>query len=144
MRCMRVRGRLSAYLDREVSLEVRLKMERHLGSCENCRQFLEGMGQLSVLLEGYPVPEPPEALTSRVLERARTKMDVRRVIEGRSSKPLGWWQALPVSSRLGSTVTDEHVSSDPLVLYRVLGENDTPQGNILRAVKAVSFVDLMF
>ncbi|MFC2173559.1 hypothetical protein ACFLU6_13140 [Acidobacteriota bacterium] len=50
----------------------------------------------------------------------------------------------PITSSLGSTETDAIVTSDPLILYRVLGPGDVSCGNILRAVKTALGVELTF
>jgi hypothetical protein len=50
----------------------------------------------------------------------------------------------PVVVSPGGSETDDISSTEPLVLYRMLGPGDTHQGNILRARKAAGAVELNF
>jgi predicted anti-sigma-YlaC factor YlaD len=59
------------YLERTVSLRVRLDMRWHLFLCEACRHYYDQMRR-TVLLLGSGLPEPPEANTEeRVLAATR-------------------------------------------------------------------------
>ncbi|GAB6165900.1 hypothetical protein JCM19992_19000 [Thermostilla marina] len=58
MECNRIRERLSAYHDREISESDRRDVEAHLASCVMCRETLAGIESLSRLVAESPVPLP--------------------------------------------------------------------------------------
>jgi len=61
----------SEYLDGELSSRARLRLERHLGECEQCRRLLAG---LRAVLSGLhhlagPPPGDPQAIAAAVRRR---------------------------------------------------------------------------
>jgi anti-sigma factor RsiW len=53
--------RLSAYLDNEVDEDERAALERHLPTCEECRDTLEELRQTRALLRALPAPVSPRS-----------------------------------------------------------------------------------
>ncbi|MDQ5824093.1 MAG: zf-HC2 domain-containing protein [Chloroflexota bacterium] len=73
MNCGEIRPLISAYLDGEVTPEERKSVERHLATCEGCRQVLSEYRAIGSDLRAMPVPMPPVGL----------RRDVWRAIEAR-------------------------------------------------------------
>ena len=76
IRCIEVLGRLSDYLDGEVSKEVRARMEAHLRGCDRCERF---GGQMSHVVKSLRVrlqePAPvDEGIARRLRDRLRSEL----------------------------------------------------------------------
>lgn len=72
MGCRRIQRLLKSYSDGEIDSVRKAQVERHLAGCGRCRQALEEMDAVGLLLEVYEGIEPPEhSLASQVLARAR-------------------------------------------------------------------------
>ncbi|MCC6743053.1 MAG: zf-HC2 domain-containing protein [Acidobacteria bacterium] len=67
MQCTEVQSRLSEYLDFEVETPLRLAICEHLESCEVCRERLESMRGLSLMLRNVAAPVPPADLAHSTL-----------------------------------------------------------------------------
>jgi hypothetical protein len=61
--------RLSPYLDDELAVEERARVDRHLASCAGCREHLEALRRLSEAMAREPVPAPPDGFEGTVLRR---------------------------------------------------------------------------
>jgi hypothetical protein len=61
---------LSSYLDDELTVGRRQRVERHLRQCEECRQQLEGLHAVVRHLEGLSKISPAPYLAQRVLQQA--------------------------------------------------------------------------
>ena len=64
---------LSSYLDGELSRERRLRVERHLQGCEECRHRLEGLHRVVQRLEGLGRISPIPYLEQQVLQSAASR-----------------------------------------------------------------------
>ena len=64
---------LSSYLDGELSRGRRLRVERHLEECEDCRHRLEGMHRVVETLEGLGRISPTPCLEQQVLKSVATR-----------------------------------------------------------------------
>lgn len=73
MKCKKVKGLLSRFMDGEVSADLRPEIEAHMGICVNCRQELEDLHKAMALLKSVPVPPLPPYLFSRTVARLRAK-----------------------------------------------------------------------
>lgn len=62
-KCEHVRDDLSAYLDGQISPEERERIEKHLATCPSCREELEQMRRLVLLLRSTPQVAPPRSFT---------------------------------------------------------------------------------
>jgi anti-sigma factor RsiW len=66
------RGRMSDYLDGELTLARRTRMEDHLGACGECRRLLAGLRRTLDALHRFPAPsEGVDALRIAVSVRGR-------------------------------------------------------------------------
>jgi tetratricopeptide (TPR) repeat protein len=80
---------LAAYLDAELSLPDRARLEEHLSHCAACRQELAELEQLEGLLaELSPVPAPPQLL-SFTMARARGELQPARRVSATWSAAVG-------------------------------------------------------
>jgi anti-sigma factor RsiW len=65
-------GHMSAYLDDELALRRRVRMERHTGECAECRGVLHSLRRMLSRLQGLPQasasPEP-QAIAAAVRAR---------------------------------------------------------------------------
>ncbi len=125
MNCGEIRPLLSAYLDGEATPEERRTVERHLATCEGCRQVLAEYRAIGSDLRAMPVPMPPAGLRRDVwraieasqggarlvktppssqgkiipLPQNRTKPSVINVLTGAGA---GWARALPAAVLVGA------------------------------------------
>lgn len=60
---------LSEYLDEELSLAERARVERHLQACVSCRDSLEGLRQVIGRAKVLPVDVPPNDLWPGIAAR---------------------------------------------------------------------------
>lgn len=64
--------RMSAYVDSELRVRQRRRLERHTAECEECRVVLEGLRRMLALLGSTPAPAPiidGSVVASNVLRR---------------------------------------------------------------------------
>lgn len=106
----------------------RERYEAHLGSCEHCREELEGFWDVSgALARGAGGPQPPPALRERILEQARSErtnvVPLRRrltvpvlstaaAVAAVAAVALGLW-ATSLSDRLDRAEGELAVLGDP-------------------------------
>jgi len=83
----RVRERLSAFFDGELTPEERREVAAHLEGCEECRRELALLSQLDAALGSLEAAPAPAALAERVLDRVQPR---RRY----------WWQSLAMAASL--------------------------------------------
>ncbi|OYD14413.1 hypothetical protein CH333_08015 [candidate division WOR-3 bacterium JGI_Cruoil_03_44_89] len=69
MKCSRIRRRLSAFLDGEVSEEEKRQILEHLKSCPDCQGELETLHQLSDSLDYFEEIEPSPYFMIRLKQR---------------------------------------------------------------------------
>jgi predicted anti-sigma-YlaC factor YlaD len=74
-----VEDRLSAYLANEIAIEEKEFIESHLQICEMCRQELELLQELDIMLDSMPLEDPGPAFTDEVM--ARVKEEAARMKE---------------------------------------------------------------
>ncbi|MHB8994064.1 MAG: anti-sigma factor family protein [Armatimonadota bacterium] len=85
---------LAAYLDAELSLPDRARLEEHLRHCAACRQEIAELEQLEGLLaELSPVPTPPQLL-SCTMARARGELQPTRRMSANRPAAVGAAAAL--------------------------------------------------
>lgn len=92
MGCSCMRKRLSAYVDGELREKWRRRVERHLAVCPVCREELERLRDVDMLLARGPDVSVPPFIAARVVARVRGEVP-RRVA-------APWWHPL-LSPRLG-------------------------------------------
>ena len=67
-------GRMSAYVDGELASSRRLRLERHVSECEQCRLLLAGLRETVNALHRLPVPSrhsEPNQIAATVRLRLR-------------------------------------------------------------------------
>jgi len=69
MVCKKIRKELSSYLDNEVSLNKRVKIEKHLKRCTNCSYRLEQFKKIHTLTQKALGREPKEGFYERLSPR---------------------------------------------------------------------------
>ncbi len=79
-------ARLSDYLDGELPLSERARVDRHLDGCERCRRELRELRETVALLRRLPEPDPPADFADAVMRRIRAA-------EGRRSWLARWRRA---------------------------------------------------
>lgn len=128
MKCDRVRTRLNAYADGELSGLRRWRIGRHVRGCPACRSFLASLGELNRMLGQLPLPALPAGLAERVVAAAKHRAPsttrpspIGRVAEwltqGLTGMPVPLRIAacgtVLVASLLGSLVADRVAPGSP-------------------------------
>jgi len=93
MECKRVKRKLSAYLDGELSNRGMLEIEKHLKDCTSCVQEKESiLASLNLIDESIPVIEPSPyfwtKLKYQILQREEQKRLKTRIFGWLSYKPV--------------------------------------------------------
>jgi len=86
MVCKKIRKELSFYLDNEVSLDKRVKIEKHLKRCTNCSYRLEQLKKIHTLIQKALFREPKEGFYERL--SPRLEKGEKRI--GLKEKLFGW------------------------------------------------------
>lgn len=78
LRCIDVLDRLSDYLDGDLSMEERVRVEDHLRGCDRCERFGGQMASIvGSLRETLREPDPlEEAVAQRLQERLKKELGV--------------------------------------------------------------------
>lgn len=83
---------LSAYLDHQLSREVRERVRAHLARCAPCRRELAGLRAVRQLLASAPAPAPPPGLAETIVGHVR----FREAARVRRRPRLRFWQGAVV------------------------------------------------
>jgi len=67
--CEDVRAALGDYIDGEVSPEIRLELERHLGECRTCQVLYDTTRKTLRIVTDVGSFELPEAVSERLIKR---------------------------------------------------------------------------
>jgi len=70
MNCDYCKQQLSAFIDNELSLEERLRMEEHLKTCPSCARETETLNQLSLFMGRIPEETPSPAFVQTTVNKA--------------------------------------------------------------------------
>lgn len=81
MTCEIIEDLLSPYLEDELSLEDRKRIEDHLNSCPSCSELLSFMREIQVSLADFPEIELSESLLERIHEIPRRKKKLRIILD---------------------------------------------------------------
>lgn len=93
MNCRRAKSRLVDYLEGTLSQVTAEELEHHLKRCPGCRQEIEELRRLLLLLRPEPVPELDQSSRDAFLPELRGR------IKGYTSRSRGWvW---PISAAAG-------------------------------------------
>ncbi|PIP12389.1 MAG: hypothetical protein COT45_02860 [bacterium (Candidatus Stahlbacteria) CG08_land_8_20_14_0_20_40_26] len=96
MKCSRIRRRLSAFLDGEVSEEEKQHILEHLKTCPDCQRELEALHQLSDSFDSFEEIEPSPYFMIHLKQRI-AKREARSLIR---LPFMGWTRrvAVPVGA----------------------------------------------
>jgi hypothetical protein len=67
--CVEVWRAISSYLEDEISLEMRLRMEEHFKTCAHCSAVLDGTRNVVGLVGDGKLYQMPEGFTKRLYEK---------------------------------------------------------------------------
>lgn len=138
MNCKEILSRLHAYIDGELSKEVRRAMDEHLSACPTCQREVERLRQLGDSLDNLSVPPPPNEFVARIMAEAekRIQSDKRKnLFFPWEWQPVHWLSNLSGSMRLaacsvvlvacflGVLMSKEISQSDKLQVYAAEEEN---------------------
>ncbi len=70
MSCTHINEKLDDYMDGALDDAETASLDRHIESCDSCRQTVESEQRLRGLLKDYPVPAPDAAFLDRALAQA--------------------------------------------------------------------------
>jgi hypothetical protein len=69
--CAEVRWELSNYVDGEVSVELRMRIDAHVNGCGGCRAIYDGIRNVISLVGMDGIIELPRGLSQRLYQRLR-------------------------------------------------------------------------
>jgi hypothetical protein len=108
MRHEKIQGRLSAYLDGDVTPRERARLEGHLAECAACAAELQALRRTVDLLRRLPAPEPPSYFADRVLSAVRaapSRPPLAERLHGLASGLLrGAWLAPLAAAAVGAAL----------------------------------------
>ena len=78
MSCRRHQELLSDYLEETLSPPLRREVEKHVRTCEECRNLAKSLKEVLSLFGSFETPEPPLNLTELILERTRPALAAAR------------------------------------------------------------------
>lgn len=133
MRCERVREKLSAFVDGELSENEHRGIASHLESCESCFREYEELKKLEVLLSNLERVDAPSYLWERIVGRISSQERVsswEKLIHRLVYAPVGVaiLIGLLIGNHLGQTVLQQFASdrAEPLSLGSL---DDFPPGS---------------
>jgi anti-sigma factor RsiW len=114
MDCTDIRNRLHAYLDQELDLPSAMEVDRHLATCDACKQACAEHSALQSALRGHATyHDAPTGLAQRI--RAR-------VTPAKERKPrFQWQQWLPMGAAVAATAL---LSWTAAIQYASVGEDE--------------------
>jgi anti-sigma factor RsiW len=65
-------GRMSAFLDQDLTARQRSRMERHVSKCSRCRRLLAGLRLVVAAL--HRLPAPPDGDATRIAASVRVRL----------------------------------------------------------------------
>ncbi len=88
MECQGIREKLSIYLEGSVTPEEKQWIEKHLDSCDSCRDAFKDLQKTRNLLGNLEEVEPPAWMTRKIMARVAQQAERRRGIFQRLFYPL--------------------------------------------------------
>lgn len=67
--CQEVRRELSNYIDDEVTLELRARIEEHIRNCTGCKALYDGVRNVLTLVGSGDIIELPRGFSLRLFQR---------------------------------------------------------------------------
>jgi hypothetical protein len=105
MVCKKIRKELSSYLDNEVSLNKRVKIEKHLKGCTNCSYRLEQLKKIHTLTQKALLKEPKEGFYERLSPRLEEGERGTGLKEKLSEWRYNWRLSLSPVRKIAVTIT---------------------------------------
>ena len=72
--CDEVRRELSNYIENDLALELRERIEVHVARCEGCRAVFDGINNVVCLVSAEELIELPPQLSKKLYERVRKRI----------------------------------------------------------------------
>lgn len=70
--CKEVRQELANYMEDDITLELKERIERHFVSCDGCSALYDGLRQVVYLVSQSDLIELPIGLSKRLFQRMNT------------------------------------------------------------------------
>ena len=71
--CREVRQELANYMEDDITVDLRLRIERHFRRCDGCSALYDGLRQVIYLVNESDLIELPVGLSQRLFQRLNTK-----------------------------------------------------------------------
>ncbi|MEE9524427.1 MAG: DUF2275 domain-containing protein [Thermodesulfovibrionales bacterium] len=88
MECVKVKERLSDYIEGILSVEEKKLFDEHLGSCGKCSEILSDLRKTIDHLHGLEEVEPPPWMTQKVMASVREEAETKKSIWQRLFYPI--------------------------------------------------------
>ena len=72
--CLEVRREMSNYIEDDVSLELRARIDSHVEACNGCRAIFDGVRNVIRLVGARDVIELPREFSRRLYARVRARI----------------------------------------------------------------------
>lgn len=72
--CAEVRRELSNYIENDLVLELRERIEAHVARCEGCRAVFDGVKNIVCLMGAEETIELPPQFSKKLYERVRKRV----------------------------------------------------------------------
>jgi tetratricopeptide (TPR) repeat protein len=137
MRCRKAQRDISEYADGVLDAPRRVRLERHLGECAECRKLLDDFRTLSKAANRLDTPEPEDAVWLKI--EARLSAGETRRAQPAAGRAFGW---SPTFARLAATAALALflVASGVFVGTR-LGRKGAPMSPAERALYTLAKLD---
>jgi predicted anti-sigma-YlaC factor YlaD len=142
MKCSRIKRKLSAFLDNEVSNEEKRNILTHLRNCNDCQKKLEKLHQISDslnLLEEIEIPSYfMVRLKQRIAENRKSRFftlpfwEWKRYVFAPVGIPVLFIVSMLIGSYLGTTISQKtsQVGKEFNNLLGVTSLNNLPEGSV--------------
>jgi anti-sigma factor RsiW len=119
MKCTKAHELIGELLEGSISEKDRKNLEKHLASCQDCRELLENFQNIKIQAAALPKLEPAEGVWTNILDGVRRD---RREKAVRAATTAGWWDRLFVPGRpryaFGAALTLAAVVVGAIAIWR--------------------------
>ncbi len=154
MNCRNTRAQLSRYLDGEMSVTERGRIENHVNACELCRNALERLQCVSEALSRLPAaPEVPQGFAEQLRGLAAQRVPVQpSIVSFRDllmppmrfaaaavlMLGLGLGAVLSLDLNRAGGTPESQTATDPAAVYQLDVLSDAPGGSLADAYLALA------
>ena len=103
MRCEDIRDKLDAYSSGELPQDQKGQVALHLESCGQCREALDRLRRLALVLGEAQLPPMPAGFADRVIARSRSRSASSQSVA--SWNPFLWWRGASLAARTVAVAT---------------------------------------